>query len=199
MRIQAEIRGAAAVISAMAAVGVGTGLLWSALSPRVHVIVTSAGPDLEHYGSDEFFAGDGSFVFIGAVTGVLAALAVWWLARRRRGPVQLVVLALGCTACGLVAWQVGRHLGLAHFHDLIRHAPVGRRFAKPVDLRGRVALVAQPCVAVIAYLVLVSWVARSDLGVPSGSVETQGDLQLGEGDRYGAQAPEHGHLPLQQP
>ncbi|MDP9239420.1 MAG: DUF2567 domain-containing protein [Actinomycetota bacterium] len=195
----AEARAAVLTILVLAACGVGVGLLWSAVSPRVHVIVTANGPDLEHYGSSEFFAGDGSFVIIGVVAGLVAALAVWSLARRRRGPLQLVALAVGCLACGFVAWQVGRHLGLSHYHDLLKNAEEGRRFTKPVDLRGKVALVAQPFAAVVTYLVLVSWVARPDLGVGQKSVEPQGDLQLGEGDRHGAQSPEHGHLPLQQP
>lgn len=171
----AQARVAVAVMVALAATGALTGLIWSVSSPRVQVIITTAGPDLAHYGSDEFFAGDGTFVIIGVLAGIVAALAVWLLARRWRGPVQLVALALGCLAGGLVAWQVGRHLGLAHFHNLLRTAGVGQRFGKPVDLRAKVALMTQPGVAVITYLVLVSWVARPDLGVPGapgeGSVE----------------------------
>ncbi len=194
----AEARAAVVTIVVLAAVGGGLGLLWSAVSPRVHVIVTATGPDLVHYGGSEFFGGEGSFVIIGAVAGILATLVAWSLGRRWRGPVQLVALTLGCLACAAVAWQVGSHIGLSHFHDLLKNAGQGRRFTKPVDLRGRVALVAQPFTAVVTYLVLVSWVARPDLGA-SNSVEPHGDLQLGEGDRHGPQPTEHGHLPLQQP
>lgn len=195
----AELRAAALTVVALAGTGLGVGLLWAAVSPRVHVIVTAAGPDLEHYDSDEFFAGDGSFVLIGAAVGVLAALAAWWLLNSRRGPVQLVGLAVGCLVSAVVAWQVGRHVGLAHFHDLVRQAEVGRRFTKPVDLRGKIGLVAQPFAAVATYIVLASWVARPDLGVQRGSVEPQRDPQLGESDRHSAQPPEHGRLPLEQP
>jgi hypothetical protein len=194
-----EARAAGVTIALLAVAGLAMGLLWSVVSPRVHVIVTTTGPDLEHYGSDEFFAGDASFALIGAAVGLLAAVAVWWLARRWRGPVQLLVLAVGCLACGLVAWQVGRHIGLGYFHDLLRDGRVGQRFVKPVDLRAKVVLVAAPLTAVIGYVVLASWVARPDLGVPRWSVETHGHLQLREADRHRAQPPEHGHLPLEQP
>jgi hypothetical protein len=195
----AEARPAAVTIAVLAVVGVGVGWLWSSLSPHVHVVVSAGGPDLENYGSDEFFAGDGSFALIGAAAGLLAALVLWWLGRRWRGPVQLAGLALGGLACGLVAWQVGRHLGLQHYHDLLRTAGVGRRFTKPVDLRGKIVLVAQPFAAVTAYLILASWVAQRDLRVPAASVELHRHPQFGEGDRHGPQPPEHGHLPLEQP
>ncbi len=194
-----EARDAVATTALLAAFGISLGALWSKVSPRVQVVVTAAGPDLAHYDSDEFFAGDGTFVLLGAVAGLLAALALWWLGRRWRGPVQILVLALGCAACAVVVWQVGRRIGLDHFHDLLRSAEPGRRFSKPVDLRGKIGLVAQPFVAVATYMALASWVARPDLGVRRDSVGVYADREVGPGDWHGPQPPEHGHLPAQQP
>ncbi len=66
---------------------------------------------------------------------MLTALAVWFLLRKNRGPVGLVVAAAGALAAALVAWQVGRRVGLAGYQRLLDTAPEGTRFSKPADLR----------------------------------------------------------------
>jgi len=159
-----DVPAALFLLAGLALLGVGVGLLWSALSPPVQVIITRAGPDLANYGSDEFFAVDGTFALIGAAVGLLTGVAVWFAARRWRGPVLMGALVLGSLACGLVAWQVGRQVGLGHYHSLLHSTDVGRRFSKPVDLRSKVALIPQPFFALAGYLVLAAWVARPDLG-----------------------------------
>lgn len=159
-----DVPAALVLLAGLGLVGTVMGVLWSAVSPPVHVVITAVGPDLANVGSDELFAVDGTFALIGATLGIVVGVAVWFAARRWRGPVLVVGLVLGSLLCGLVAWQVGRRVGLGHYHALLHSTDVGRRFTKPVDLRSKVALVPQPFFALAGYLVLAAWVARADLG-----------------------------------
>lgn len=180
----AELVAALATLVTLGVLGVAIALIWAALSPRVRIIITPAGPDLVQYANSDFFAGDGTFLVIGIVAGLLSGVAVWLIARRWRGPLILLGLALGALLGALVAWQVGRQIGLAHYHQLLHSTDVGRRFDKPVDLRSKAALLAQPFAATLAYVFLAARAARPDLGrSPRGSVEPERDPQLGEWDR----------------
>ncbi len=158
-----DIRAAAVVAVGLALLGLGLGPLWSAISPRVHLVITAAGPDLAG-GSGGFFAGDASFALLGAGVGLLTGVAAWYAGRRWRGPALMTGLLLGSVAGGLVAWQVGRWIGLSSYHSLLHSTDVGRRFVKPVDLRSKAALLPQPFFALAGYLLLAAWVARPDLG-----------------------------------
>ena len=80
-------------------------------------------------------AADGWFSLLGLAFGLLVALALWWVLRRRRGPVGLLAAVLGTLAAAPVAWQVGRRVGLATFDRLLATAPAGQAFSKPADLR----------------------------------------------------------------
>ena len=157
-----ELRTAAALIVVLAGVGALIGLLWSAVSPHVQVVITPSGPDLASYESDTFFAAEGTFLFLGLGVGLLAGVATWLL-RRYRGPVLLGALVIGCLIGSYLAWQVGSHLGLAHYDQLLHSTDVGKRFGKPVDLRGRGVLYAQALAGAVIYLVLAAWSARPDL------------------------------------
>ncbi|MEK8109977.1 DUF2567 domain-containing protein [Micromonospora sp. M12] len=80
-------------------------------------------------------AADGWFSLLGLAFGLLVALALWLVLRRRRGPVGLVAAVLGALVAAPVAWQVGRRIGLATFDRLLADAPAGQAFTKPADLR----------------------------------------------------------------
>ena len=80
-------------------------------------------------------AADGWFSLLGLGFGVLAAIALWFLLRRRRGPVGLLAGTLGGLGAAVVAWQVGRRIGLSTYQRLLDSAPDGRAFTKPADLR----------------------------------------------------------------
>jgi hypothetical protein len=67
---------------------------------------------------------------------VLAAIVVWLVLRRYRGPVGMLVAVLGMIGAAVLAWQVGRHIGLAGYERLLETAPVGKTFTKPPDLHG---------------------------------------------------------------
>ncbi|QKW17397.1 DUF2567 domain-containing protein [Verrucosispora sp. NA02020] len=120
----------------MGLLGIPLGLLWAVLAPATPVI--KSGPTQAVYGQaqpEQPIAADGWFSLLGLGFGVLAALVVWLVLRRYRGPVGLVVVVAGGLAAALVAWQVGRRIGLSGYERLLDSAPDGTRLAKPADLR----------------------------------------------------------------
>ncbi|MGY3518054.1 DUF2567 domain-containing protein [Micromonospora sp. PTRAS2] len=124
--------GAAAVLTAL---GVPLGLLWAAVAPDTPVVKTAEGAVYAQPQPEQPIAADGWFSLLGLGFGVLAALALWVLLRRRRGPVGLLAGAAGGLGAALVAWQVGRRVGLSAYERLLASAPDGQAFTKPADLR----------------------------------------------------------------
>lgn len=126
---------AAAICLTVAAFGAPLGLLWVAVAPTVPVRMTEDGPLLVDSQPEEFIAADGWFVLLGLAFGVLAAIAVWLVVRHRRGPLPLIAVTLGAVGAGLLAWWLGRQIGVTEYERLLESAPVGEVFGKPVDLR----------------------------------------------------------------
>ncbi|MBO4206033.1 DUF2567 domain-containing protein [Micromonospora echinofusca] len=120
---------------ALTVLGVPLGLLWYALAPRVPVVRTADGAVLAEPQPEQFIAADGWFSLLGLGFGVLAAIGVWLLLRRVRGPLGLVVAVLGSVGAALVAWRLGRQIGLADYQRLLAAAEVGQALEKPADLR----------------------------------------------------------------
>ncbi|GAB3941187.1 DUF2567 domain-containing protein [Micromonospora vulcania] len=123
------------VVLALAVLGAPLGLLWAALAPDTPVLKTAEGAIYTDPQPEQPIAADGVFSLLGLAFGVLAALALWFVLRRWRGPVGLVAAALGALAAAPVAWQVGRRVGLDTFNRLLNTAPAGQAFTKPADLR----------------------------------------------------------------
>jgi len=122
------------VALALAALGAPLGWLWSALAPDVPLIKTEGGARLTDPQPEEFVAADGWFTLLGLGFGILAAIAVWVLLRRHRGPVVLLGVAVGTVGAALVAWWLGT-LGHGDFERLAASAPVGTALSQPADLR----------------------------------------------------------------
>jgi hypothetical protein len=131
-------RAAAAFVGIALAVGVlgaPLGLLWAWVAPSVPVRMTSDGAVLVDAQPEEFIAADGWFALLGLGFGALAAIGVWLVVRRRRGPLALLAVTVGAVGAGLLAWWLGRQVGLADYERLLDTAPVGAVFGKPPDLR----------------------------------------------------------------
>lgn len=137
VRRRPVLAGVLAVAGAAVIAGLGAplGWLWALIAPDVPVEMTADGPVLAEPQPEEYFAGDGWFLALGAAFGLLVAVLAWYLLRRIRGPVGIVMLVVGGVGAALLAWYVGRHIGLAEYHRLVTSAPVGSRFGKPPDLR----------------------------------------------------------------
>ncbi|MFI6781764.1 DUF2567 domain-containing protein [Micromonospora sp. NPDC050276] len=132
LRAVATVLGA---VLALALLGAPLGLLWAALAPDTPVLKTAEGAIYAEPQPEQPIAADGWFSLLGLAFGLLVALALWFLLRRRRGPVGLLAAVLGSLVAAPVAWQVGRRIGLASFDRLLATAPVGQAFSKPADLR----------------------------------------------------------------
>ncbi|MEW2382081.1 DUF2567 domain-containing protein [Micromonospora sp. NPDC047707] len=115
--------------------GAPLGLLWAAVAPDTPVVRTAEGAIYGEPQPEQPIAADGWFSLLGLGFGVLAAVALWFVLRRGRGPVGLLAAVLGSLGAALVAWQVGRRVGLATFERLLTTAPEGEAFGKPADLR----------------------------------------------------------------
>ncbi|MEU1886208.1 DUF2567 domain-containing protein [Micromonospora rifamycinica] len=126
---------AGALVLGLAALGGPLGLLWAALAPDTPVRKTAEGAVYAQPQPEQPIAADGWFSLLGIGFGVLAAIAVWTLLRRRRGPVDLAALTVGALGAALVAWQLGRRIGLDGYERLLATAPAGTPFDKPADLR----------------------------------------------------------------
>ncbi|KAB1927601.1 DUF2567 domain-containing protein [Micromonospora noduli] len=132
LRALATVLGA---VLALAALGVPLGLLWAALAPDTPVLKTAEGAIYAEPQPEQPIAADGWFSLLGLAFGLLVALTLWFVLRRRRGPVGLLAAVLGTLAAAPVAWQVGRRIGLGTFDRLLATAPAGQAFSKPADLR----------------------------------------------------------------
>jgi hypothetical protein len=177
----------AVVVAVLTALGVPLGLLWAAVTPGIPVQQTGDGPVLVGPQPEQFVAADGWFTLLGLGFGALAALAVWQVLRRDRGPVGLVAVGLGTIGAALIAWWLGRNIGLAEYHRLVESAPVGQIYTKPADLRAggftwlfgtvpviRGDLLVPAFAAAVTYTLLAGWSAHPSLRPePAGGVGQQ--------------------------
>ncbi|MBM0276513.1 DUF2567 domain-containing protein [Micromonospora sp. STR1s_6] len=132
LRAVATVLGA---VLALAVLGIPLGLLWAALAPDTPVLKTAEGAIYAEPQPEQPIAADGWFSLLGLAFGLFVAFALWFVLRRRRGPVGLLAAVLGALVAAPVAWQVGRRIGLATFDRLLATAPAGQAFSKPADLR----------------------------------------------------------------
>lgn len=123
------------VAAAVAVLGAPIGLIWAWAAPKVELVQTAYGPYPVDGEPEGYFADDGWFMIIGAVAGLLIAVAVWILLRRYRGPLLLAGLVAGSAGASVLAAWLGNKLGYAHYLDLAEHAPVGTHIFRPAKVR----------------------------------------------------------------
>ncbi|WP_373321693.1 DUF2567 domain-containing protein [Micromonospora okii] len=134
-RLGRAVAAALGATAALTVLGLPLGLLWAAVAPDTPVVMTARGAVYAEPQPEQPIAADGWFSLLGLGFGVLAALALWVLLRRWRGPGGLFAGAVGGLGAALVAWQVGRRIGLSTYQRLLAEAPDGQAFTKPADLR----------------------------------------------------------------
>jgi hypothetical protein len=151
-----EIGRGALVAVLVAVCGVALGLLWLWLSPRVPMVSDGQAVYLKDTEGEEAIGGDGTFVWIAAVLGVVTAALVFW--RYRKGGVAIVLgLAVGGVLASVIGWRLGVALGPTT--DIVAHAKaVGPKkvFDGPLELRAKSALVVWSAAAMLTQLCLTA-------------------------------------------
>jgi len=162
-----EVVTALVVAALLTGVGAGLAYVWSAISPRVLLEMTADGPAYTQPNPEGYVAGESVYLMLTVGVGILSAIAVWLLARKRRGPIVLVGLAIGSVAgAALMAW-LGSRIGLTEYQRLLTDAPVGSRFEVPVKVRSAIidlgafkiqgAVLVQAMLAVAVYTLLAGF------------------------------------------
>jgi hypothetical protein len=171
--VRADLRSSVRLVLVLALAGVLAGLLWWWLAPRADFRITESGPVVLGNPPDELLvADDAIFALILAGFGLVAGASAWFL-RRRRGVASVFALAVGGSAMGAVAWQLGELLGPGPTAAQLAH--VGGVVTTSLTLGSIPALALGPFAALLAYLVPVLTVHRDDLGRtpdPSGTGRT---------------------------
>lgn len=198
--VRGDLRFAVLLAACLAVLGALLGLVWTAWSPPgPRAIVLSPGV-LEPDETESFVAGDGRFLLITAVVGLLAAVLAW---RRvaNRGPLVLLALGGGALAGSLLTELVGHLTGGGTFEG----APNTLIEALPLSLHMQGLLFVEPAVATLVYGLFVAFATRDDLGradpvrdsLAAASVGSRDEPQ--DGWRYGnaAGALQQGDLPPQ--
>ncbi|MFF2325953.1 MULTISPECIES: ABC transporter permease [unclassified Streptomyces] len=154
--LRGDLRRAAVVTALVTVAGVGLGLLWVWLAPRVPLISDSTAVFLNDSEGEEAIGADGTFVLLALAFGAVCAAAVFLF--HRRGGIALVVgLALGGLLGSVLAWRLGVWLGPDQ--DVVAHArAVGKGvvFDAPLQLRAKGALLAWPLGAMAVHLGLTA-------------------------------------------
>jgi hypothetical protein len=123
------------VLIAVSALGWPLGVLWQAVAPNIPVLVVADGAVYDDTQPEQFMGGDAWFALLGLAFGILMAVLVWFTCKQLRGPIGLAVLAVGCTVAGVLAWKVGREIGVSEYLAGLHSAPEGTHLSKPNDLR----------------------------------------------------------------
>jgi hypothetical protein len=138
--------------------GAPLGLLWSAVAPHAHVRVEAGDAFISDATTEVFIAGDGWFIGLTLLAGVVCGVLAW-LAARGSGPFVVVGLALGGLAAAYVASRVGVRIGQDTLRDLVRNGRQGT-YVGNIALQAQAALVVWPLGAVAAFATMVA--ARLD-------------------------------------
>lgn len=189
----------AAFFGGAALLGALLGPLWWWLAPRPEVVVLPDGGVFTG-ASETVFAGEGYFVLITALAGLVTGYATYMLqfslARRRFQDLRLVGLiagALGSVAATLLVWRIGVALD-GPARELFLAAEPGDTVIAALQLQATAFLVAWPFVHILQYGLLDAFsLMRGDQpGVPE-PVRTA-DAQPLETQPFETPAPE-AHTP----
>lgn len=195
----ADLRVAALVVVALAALGAVLGAAWSWWSgPQQRAYVLAPGKLYPFDEVETMAAADGRYFALVAVTGLIAGALLYWRRPANRGPVLALALAAGGLAGAALTWWVGYLTGGGTYDGrpktIIAHLPL--------SLRSHGLLFVEPAFALLVYGLCTVFAVRDDLGRPDPLRERllvgRGhDAQYGGGDGDAAGAPQQGGLTAQ--
>jgi hypothetical protein len=141
--------------AAVAAAGAPLGVLWRVLAPSVPMVDAGASGIVE-----------GWFTILGFGFGLLVAVVAWLVLRRHRGPGLVLGVTAGTLAAAVVAWQLGRRIGLGAYQAWRDTATSGATYAAPPDLHAYGTLLVPAFAAAIVLTLLAGWSNDPDLDQP---------------------------------
>ena len=169
----------AATALTVAALGAPLGLLWHALSPTVPVLDAGAnGIVINDPSPEEYIAAESWFTLLGFAFGLVVAVAAWLVLRRYRGPALLLGVTVGALGAALVAWRLGREIGLAAYERWRDTAVTGATYHAPPDLHAHGVLLVPAFAAAIVLTLLAGWSNDPDLDRPGARPGYGNDLPL---------------------
>src|SRR3954452_4678321 len=146
---------ALAAVAGMVLLGAPVGLLWSAIAPHVHAIVTTDGVSLSDPEPKGFIAADGVFLFLTLAVGVVVAAAVGWY-DDAPGPLTIAALVLGGCLAAIIAWHIGHRVGLDSFRNFLEHGKPGEQMDAVVRVRAKTIALGWGLGAAIGYGAVVA-------------------------------------------
>lgn len=150
--------------------GVVIGLVWLHWAPKTvaYLVANGSAGDtvLIPAESESQIAGDGRFVVLSLVAGLLFGVIAWGV-RSTRGPAPLVALTIGGIVSSLLARTVGQS-----FTTGSNSGKVNSAISPPLSLHAFPVLWLQALIAVLAYTALAGLTSNPELtGHPKGSPE----------------------------
>ncbi len=158
-----EVRSAARAVVAMVLVSAVAGIGWGFVAPAQHFVVVSGGGATSLTGeSGHVFDAVALLMCLGVILGVLSAVAVW-TRRAVRGVAQLVGLVVGSAVGAAAAALAGLGVMEVRF-PVPDDLELGQIVAVAPGLGTPMALIVQPLVASLVYLLLVALSPDPTLG-----------------------------------
>jgi hypothetical protein len=153
-------------VAAIALAGAPLGVLWRVLAPTVPMIAGVGGIVVNDPSPEEFIAAEAWFTILGLGFGLVAAALAWLVLRRHRGPGLVLAVTAGALTAAVVAWRLGRQIGLDAYHAWRDTAKPGATFAAPPDLHAYGTLLVPAFAAAIVLTLLAGWSNDPDLDQP---------------------------------
>lgn len=159
--VRGDVPAALTITVALAVIGALLGVVWAAWSPAGGLGLVRAPGAIQPDETENWVAGDGRFLVLAAIVGVVAG-ALAWTRTHNRGPLVLAALAVGGLAGSLLMELVGHLTGGGTFdgdpNTIIKSLPLS------LHMPGLVFL--ESGVAVLVYGMLAAFAVRDDLGRP---------------------------------
>jgi hypothetical protein len=172
------LRNAVLTALVVAVAGLVLGLIWHFVAPTVPVIdAGQSGIVVNDPSPEEYIAADGWFTLLGFAYGLIAAVVVWLVRRRDRGPALLIAVTAGAAGAAVVAWQTGRRITLGAYESWRDTATSGATYHAPPDLHTHGVLLVPAFAAAIAMTLLAGWSNDPDLDQPGAKPGYGHDLQ----------------------
>ena len=147
--------------------------LWSPPGPAAEVLGRGAFLPDE---TEAFIAGDGRFLVLTGIAGLVTAPALWFGRPENRGAVALVGMTVGALVGALLTELVGHLSGGGSFTGKTYHYADGssRRLTPhlPLSLHAHGLLFVEAALAALVYGMFVAFTARDDLGRPDAKQKT---------------------------